>query len=298
LRRAQLSRVHASSPSEILMAQTVQAKRAAFRALHERGCFVLPNPWDVGSALMLQGLGFQALASTSSGFAWSSGHADGGSSREAVLAHLRTLCAATDLPVNADFESGYAADVDGVGESVRMAVATGVAGLSIEDSTGDAARPLRDIDEAVARMRAARAAIDESGGDTLLVGRAENFIVGRPDLADTIARLRAYADAGADCLYAPGIHTREQITAVVEAVAPKPVNLLIGAASDWTVADVAAMGVRRISVGGGLARAAWAGFLRAARGLAEGGRFDGFAGATPGQELNAFFRRLAPGARS
>jgi len=280
------------------MAQTVQAKRAAFRALHERGCFVLPNPWDVGSALMLQGLGFQALASTSSGFAWSSGHADGGSSREAVLAHLRTLCAATDLPVNADFESGYAADVDGVGESVRMAVATGVAGLSIEDSTGDAARPLRDIDEAVARMRAARAAIDESGGDTLLVGRAENFIVGRPDLADATARLRAYADAGADCLYAPGIHTREQITAVVEAVAPKPVNLLIGAASDWTVADVAAMGVRRISVGGGLARAAWAGFLRAARGLAEGGRFDGFAGATPGQELNAFFRRLAPGARS
>jgi 2-methylisocitrate lyase-like PEP mutase family enzyme len=298
LRRAQLSRVHASSPSEILMAQTVQAKRAAFRALHERGCFVLPNPWDVGSALMLQGLGFQALASTSSGFAWSSGHADGGSSREAVLAHLRTLCAATDLPVNADFESGYAADVDGVRESVRMAVATGVAGLSIEDSTGDAARPLRDIDEAVARMRAARAAIDESGGDTLLVGRAENFIVGRPDLADATARLRAYADAGADCLYAPGIHTREQITAVVEAVAPKPVNLLIGAASDWTVADVAAMGVRRISVGGGLARAAWAGFLRAARGLAEGGRFDGFAGATPGQELNAFFRRLAPGARS
>jgi len=280
------------------MAQTVQAKRAAFRALHERGCFVLPNPWDVGSALMLQGLGFQALASTSSGFAWSNGHADGGSSREAVLAHLRTLCAATDLPVNADFESGYAADVEGVGESVRMAVATGVAGLSIEDSTGDAARPLRDIDEAVARMRAARAAIDESGGDTLLVGRAENFIVGRPDLADTIARLRAYADAGANCLYAPGIHTREQITAVVEAVAPKPVNLLIGAASDWTVADVAAMGVRRISVGGGLARAAWAGFLRAARGLAEGGRFDGFAGATPGQELNAFFRRLAPGARS
>ena len=279
------------------MAQTVQAKRAAFRALHERGCFVLPNPWDVGSALMLQGLGFQALASTSSGLAWSSGNADGGSSREAVLAHLRTLCAATDLPVNADFESGYGADVDGVRESVRMAVATGVAGLSIEDSTGDAARPLRDIDEAVARMRAARAAIDESGGDTLLVGRAENFIVGRPDLADATARLRAYAEAGADCLYAPGIHTREQITAVVEAVAPKPVNLLIGAASDWTVADVAAMGVRRISVGGGLARAAWAGFLRAARGLAEGGRFDGFAGATPGPELNAFFRRLAPGAR-
>jgi 2-methylisocitrate lyase-like PEP mutase family enzyme len=215
-----------------------------------------------------------------------------------MLAHLTELVAASDLPVNADYENGYAHDPEGVSENVRLAVATGVAGLSIEDSTGDAARPLRDIDEAVARMRAARAAIDESGGDTLLVGRAENFIVGRPDLADATARLRAYADAGADCLYAPGIHTREQITAVVEAVAPKPVNLLIGAASDWTVADVAAMGVRRISVGGGLARAAWAGVLRAARGLAEGGRFDGFAGATPGQELNAFFRRLAPGARS
>ncbi len=203
-------------------------------------------------------------------------------------AHLRTLAAATDLPVNADFESGYAADADGVHESVRMAIATGVAGLSIEDSTGDPARPVRDVADAVTRLRAARAAIDESGGDTLLVGRAENFIVGRPDLADTVARLKAYAAAGADCLYAPGIHTREQITAVVTAVAPKPVNLLLGAASDWTLADVAAMGVRRISVGGALARAAWAGFLRAARGLAEG-RFDALAGATPGGELNKFF---------
>jgi len=279
------------------MTQTVQARRAAFRALHAEGCFVLPNPWDVGSALMLQGLGFKALASTSSGFAWSTGNADGASSREAVLAHLRMLCAATDLPVNADFESGYATDADGVHESVRMAIATGVAGLSIEDSTGDPARPLRDIAEAVARMRAARAAIDESGGETLLVGRAENFIVGRPDLADAIARLKAYAEAGADCLYAPGIHTREQITAVVAAVAPKPVNLLIGAASDWTVADIAALGVRRISVGGALARAAWAGFLRAARGIAENGRFDGFAGATPGAELNKFFRRGAGDSR-
>jgi 2-methylisocitrate lyase-like PEP mutase family enzyme len=271
------------------MPRTVHAKRAAFRALHADGCFVLPNPWDLGSALMLQGLGFQALASTSSGFAWSTGHADGASSREAVLAHLRMLCDATDLPVNADFESGYAANAEGVGESVRMALATGVAGLSIEDSTGDPERPLRDIPEAVARLRAARAAIDASGGETLLVGRAENFIVGRPDLADTVARLKAYADAGADCLYAPGIRTREQVTAVVAAVAPKPVNLLIALATDWTVADIAAMGVRRISVGGALARAAWAGFLRAARGLAEG-RFDGLAGATTGPELNDFFR--------
>ena len=274
------------------MTRTVQAKRAAFRALHSQGCFVLPNPWDIGSALMLQGLGFQALASTSSGFAWSTGHADGASSREEVLAHLRSLCAATDLPVNADFESGFAGNADGVHESVRMAVATGVAGLSIEDSTGDPERPLRDVAEAVTRLRAARAAIDASGGETLLVGRAENFIVGRPDLADAIARLKAYADAGADCLYAPGIHTREQVTAVVAAVAPKPVNLLLGAASDWTLADVAAMGVRRISVGGALARAAWGGFLRAARGLAEG-RFDGLAGATPGGELNKFFGGLA-----
>jgi 2-methylisocitrate lyase-like PEP mutase family enzyme len=276
------------------MTRTVQAKRAAFRALHTDGCFVLPNPWDVGSALMLQGLGFKALASTSSGFAWSTGQADGTSTREAVLAHLRMLGAATDLPVNADFESGFAANADGVHESVRMAIATGVAGLSIEDSTGDPARPVRDVAEAVTRLRAARAAIDESGGDALLVGRAENFIVGRPDLDDTVARLKAYAAAGADCLYAPGIQTREQITAVVAAVAPKPVNLLLGAASDWTLADVAAMGVRRISVGGALARAAWAGFLRAARGLAEG-RFDGLAGATPGGELNKFFSGLARG---
>lgn len=276
------------------MTQSVQAKRAVFRALHAEGCFVLPNPWDVGSALMLQGLGFRALASTSSGFAWSTGHADGASSRDEVLAHLRMLCAATDVPLNADFESGYAANADGVHESVRLAIAAGVAGLSIEDSTGDAERPLRDIAEAVVRVRAARAAIDASGGDTLLVGRAENFIVGRPDLADTVARLKAYADAGADCLYAPGIHTREQIAAVVSAVAPKPVNLLLGAASDWSLADVAAMGVRRISVGGALARAAWAGFLRASRGLAEG-RFDGLAGATPGVELNGFFRGRATG---
>ncbi|HEX4234456.1 MAG TPA: isocitrate lyase/phosphoenolpyruvate mutase family protein [Caldimonas sp.] len=274
------------------MSGNVQAKRAAFRALHTEGCFVLPNPWDIGSAVMLQGLGFRAIASTSSGFAWSTGHADGASSREAVLAHLRTLCGATDLPVNADFESGYAVNADGVGESVRLAIATGVAGLSIEDSTGDPARPVRDLAESVARLRAARAAIDASGGDTLLVGRAENFIVGRPDLEDTIARLKAYADAGADCLYAPGIHTREQITAVVAAVAPRPVNLLLGAASDWTLADVAAMGVRRISVGGALARAAWGGFLRAARGLAEG-RFDALAGATPGGELNKFFSGIA-----
>src|SRR6185437_10030597 len=273
------------------MTPTTQEKRAAFRKLHAHGCFVLPNPWDIGSARMLQGLGFKALATTSSGYAWTLGQPDGATSRDTVLAHLRSIVAATDLPVNADFESGFAADPGGVTESVRMAVETGVAGISIEDSTGNANNPLRDVDEAVARLRAARAAIDETGGATLLIGRAENFIVGRPDLDDAIARLKAYALAGADCLYAPGIRTREHIVAVVAAVAPKPVNLLIGANSDFTLQDVAAMGVRRISVGGALARAAWGGFLRAARAIAEGGRFEGFADAPPGSELNAFFQK-------
>jgi 2-methylisocitrate lyase-like PEP mutase family enzyme len=273
------------------MNRTVQQKRAEFRALHQSGCFVIPNPWDVGSALMLQGLGFKALATTSSGFAWSQGRADGGVPREGVIAHLRTLAAATDLPLNADFEGGYAADAAGVAQSVRMAIDAGVAGLSIEDSTGDAANPLRSIEESVTRMRAARAAIDAAGADTLLVGRAENFIVDRPDLADTIRRLKAYSEAGADCLYAPGIRTREQITAVVEAVAPKPVNLLIGWASDLTLEAVAAMGVRRISVGGALARTAWAGFLQAARQIASEGRFEGLGQATPGKELNGFFAK-------
>ncbi|HEY1326673.1 MAG TPA: isocitrate lyase/phosphoenolpyruvate mutase family protein [Casimicrobiaceae bacterium] len=272
------------------MTRTVAQKRAAFRALHREGCFVIPNPWDTSSARMLASLGFEALATTSSGYAWSQGHADGEVPRDVVLEHFRAMVSATDLPVNADFESGYAADAAGVSQSVRMAVDTGVAGLSIEDSTGDPEHPLRAIDDALARLRAARAAIDASGGETLLVGRAENFIVGRPDLDDTIKRLRAYADAGADCLYAPGIRTRDQIEAVVKAVAPKPVNLLIGWASDLTMKDVAAMGVRRISVGGALARAAWGGFLRAARDIAEHGRFECFADAASGAELNAFFK--------
>jgi len=272
------------------MTSTTARKRSTFRALHAQGCFVLPNPWDVGTALMLQGLGFKALATTSSGFAWSQGRPDGGVARDAVLAHLRVMAGATELPVNADFEGGYASSPDGVAESVRMAIDTGVAGLSIEDSTGNPDDPLRPIGDAIARMRAARAAIDDAGGDTLLVGRAENFIVGRPDLADTIARLKAYADAGADCLYAPGVKTREHITAVVTAVAPRPFNLLVGSASEFSLQDIAAMGVRRVSVGGGLARAAWSGFLRASRALAQEGRFDGFADAASGNDLNAFFR--------
>jgi 2-methylisocitrate lyase-like PEP mutase family enzyme len=270
---------------------SIADKRRAFHALHASGCFIIPNPWDVGSARYLQGLGFKALATTSSGFAWSRAHADNAMSRDAVLAHLAEVVAATDLPINADFESGFAADAAGVAESVRLAVATGVAGLSIEDSTGDATTPLYDVDTAVLRIRAARGAIDRAGGDTLLVGRAECFLAGRPDLAETIARLKAYSNAGADCLYAPGIRTREEIAAIVTAVAPKPVNLLIGWASDLTQADVAKLGVRRISVGGALARSAWGGFMRAARMIAVEGRFDGFASAASGAELNALFGR-------
>jgi 2-methylisocitrate lyase-like PEP mutase family enzyme len=269
---------------------SVSDKRRRFRDLHSSGCFVIPNPWDVGSARYLQSLGFKALATTSSGFAWSSGRADNGVARDAVLAHLAEMVDATDLPVNADFESGYARDAAGVAESVRLAVETGVAGLSIEDSTGDHAKPLHDIDVAVDRIRAARRAIDKAGADTLLVGRAECFLVGRPDLAETIARLRAYASAGADCLYAPGIRTREHIATVVAAVAPKPLNLLVGWASELTLADIAGLGVRRISVGGALARSAWTGFMRSARLIAEQGRFDGFASTTPAADLNALFR--------
>ena len=264
----------------------IAARRAAFRQLHASGCFVIPNPWDVGSARWLAQLGFKALASTSSGAAWSQGCADGQMPLPTVLADLRAQVAATELPVNADFESGFADSPEGVAQNVRAAIDTGIAGVSIEDSTGDAAQPLFDLPTGVARLRAARAAIDASRQDVMLVGRAENFVAGRPDLDDAMARLKAYADAGADCLYAPGITTREQIAAVVAAVAPKPVNVLVGSASAWTVADLAALGVRRVSVGGGLARAAWGGFQRAARQLAEQGRFDGFEGAVPGHELN------------
>jgi 2-methylisocitrate lyase-like PEP mutase family enzyme len=269
---------------------SVADKRRAFRKLHEAGCFVIPNPWDIGSARYLQKLGFKALATTSSGFAWSVGRSDGAASRDLVLAHLSELVAATDLPVNADFENGYASDTAGVAESVRLAVETGVAGLSIEDSTGNAAKPLFELEIAVERMRAARKAIDKAGGDTLLVGRAECFLWGRPDLDETIRRLKAYSDAGADCLYAPGIRTPDQIRAVVAAVAPKPFNLLVGSSSELTVPAIAALGVRRVSVGGALARAAWGGLMRAARALMEQGRFDGFADAAPGKELNSLFR--------
>lgn len=268
---------------------SVADKRRTFRALHESGCFVIPNPWDLGSARFLESLGFKALATTSSGFAWSHARGDGRVDRDSMLAHLREMSAATDLPINADFEGGYARDPAGVADNVRLAVETGIAGLSIEDATWDPRAPLYEIDAAVERMRAARRAIDASGGDTLLVGRAECFLFGRPDISETVARLKAYASAGADCLYAPGIRSREHIAAVVEAVAPKPVNVLIGWASDFGVDDLAALGVRRISVGGALARTAWSGFMRAARSIAENGRFDAFAEAASGAELDKFF---------
>jgi 2-methylisocitrate lyase-like PEP mutase family enzyme len=276
--------------SESLRRPTIADKRSAFRQLHASGCFAIPNPWDVGSARYLQGLGFKALATTSSGFAWSRGESDGATTRASVLAHLAELVAATDVPLNADFEEGFATDAAGVAESVRLAIDTGIAGVSIEDGTGDPAHPLFDIDTAVARMRAARGAIDKSGDDVLLVGRAECFFVGRPNIDETSARLKAYANAGADCLYAPGIKTREHIAAVVAAVAPKPVNLLIGSTSEFTLQEVAALGVRRVSVGGGLARVAWGAFSKAARLIADEGKFDGFADAAPGGELNEFFR--------
>jgi 2-methylisocitrate lyase-like PEP mutase family enzyme len=272
------------------MTRTVAERRADFRALHESGCFVIPNPWDAGSARWLASLGFPALATTSSGMAWSSGRADGAAPRDQVLAHLRTIVGATDLPVNADFENGFGDDPEAVAESVALAVATGVAGISVEDTTGDPADPVFSPDVAVARLRAARESIDATGPDTLLVGRADGFIAGRPDLDDTLRRLQAYAEAGADCLYAPGLSSRDEIEA---AVAPKPLNVLVGAATDLTVADLAALGVRRISVGGALARTAWAGFQRAASLLATEGRFDGLRDAAAGADLNAFFGGFA-----
>ena len=268
-------------------------RRAAFRKLHERGCFVMPNPWDVGSARYLQSLGFPALATTSSGFAFSRGLPDASAAvpRELVLAHLAEIVAAAELPVNADFQAGYGASPEAVAASVRLCVATGVAGLSIEDATGDADRPLYELTEAVERVRAARSAIDAAGADVLLTARAECHLVGHPQpLPESIKRLRAYAEAGADVLYAPGPRQSDTLREIVAAVAPKPVNVLVSADIGLRVSDVAALGVRRISVGSGLARAAWTAFLGAARALARGGDFSGFAGLVSFAELDGFFR--------
>ena len=248
---------------------------AAFHSLHSSGCFVMPNPWDAGSARALQHLGFKALATTSSGFAWTLGRADGQVTLEQTLEHLRVIADAVKVPVNADFEGGYAVDPEQVGANVKLAASTGIAGLSIEDASGNDADPLFEFELAVERVRAARSAIDESGTGIVLTGRSEGFVRGRPDIDETIRRLRAYAEAGADCLYAPRIDKLEHVRAIVSAVAPKPVNLLINAPFT-TVAEAAQLGVRRISVGGTLARSAWGGFLDVAKEIADAGTFSGF----------------------
>jgi 2-methylisocitrate lyase-like PEP mutase family enzyme len=274
----------------------VSAKRAAFRRLHESGCFVIPNPWDVGTARYLQGLGFKALATTSSGFAFSRGlpDAEWAVPRDAALKHIAEIVAAVNLPVNADFQAGYADEPEGVAESVRLCIQTGVAGLSIEDRAGGREKALYEFPMAVERVRAAREAIEASGADVMLTARAECFLVNHPDaLGEAIRRLQAYAEAGADVLYAPGPAERVQIETIVSALSPKPVNVLMGTSVGLRVADLAEMGVRRISVGSSLARAAWAGFIHAAKLIADQGSFAGFDRLTPGAELNEFFRKDA-----
>lgn len=238
---------------------------------------MIPNPWDVGTAVALEQMGFKALATTSAGHAWTLARTDNGVRRDEALEHLRQIAGAVGVPVNADFEGGFADDPEDVAANVKLAAATGIAGLSIEDSTGDDEEPLYPFDLAIERVRAARQAIDETGTGVLLTGRSEGFVVGRPDIEETIRRLQAYAEAGADCLYAPRIETTEQISAVVAAVAPKPVNLLANAPF-ITVAEAAKLGVRRISTGGTLARTAWAGFLAAADEIATEGTFTRFTG--------------------
>jgi 2-methylisocitrate lyase-like PEP mutase family enzyme len=261
-----------------------------FRRLHESGCFVIPNPWDIGSARVLVQLGFPALATTSSGFAWTLGRADNNVTLDEALAHFRALSHAVDVPINGDFEGAFAVEPEGVAKNVRAATATGIAGVSVEDSTGNAANPLFEFSLAVARVAAARKAIDESKTGVQLTARSEGFIAGRPDLNETIRRLTAFAEAGADVLYAPGIRNIADIKAVLNAVSPKPVNALVG--GDFTtVEELAALGVRRISVGGALARTAWTGFLNAAREIANHGTFGGLARAIPFPEINGLFTK-------
>ena len=268
------------------------ARRQAFRTLHEAGCFVIPNPWDIGSARYLQHLGFPALATTSAGFAFSQGLPDSevALSRDRNLTYIADITAAVDVPVNADFASGYGRAPQEVADSVTRCVATGVAGLSIEDATGDPSSPLYDLPLAVERVHAARQAIDQSRGDVLLTARAECYLVGHPDaLRESARRLQAYAEAGADVLFAPGLHDPAEIKALVEAVRPKPINLLVIRDSGLSVADISALGVRRISVGGALALAAWTGFTRAAQLLKSEGSFAGLANVVPYGDINGFF---------
>lgn len=269
-------------------------RRAAFRKLHESGCFVIPNPWDIGSARYLRSLGFKALATTSGGFAFSSGLPDAhwAVSRDRVLEHIAEIVASVDLPVNADFESGYANEPEGVAENVRLCVETGVAGLSIEDATGDREEPLYDLSLAVERIKAARAAIKASGADVLLVARSECFLLGHPQpLAEAILRLEAFAEAGADVLYAPGAAKRPDVEAIVKAVHPKPVNVLLTSSAGLKIPELADLGVRRISVGSALARAAWTGFIHAAREIAEQSSMAGLDNSTSFDELNSFFQK-------
>ena len=267
---------------------TTAERRQIFRQLHESGCFAIPNPWDIGSARYLQHLGFKAIATTSAGFAFSRGLPDGAVKRDDMLAHIRELVEATDVPVNADFENGYADDPNWCAENALLCAETGVAGLSIEDAADRKESPIYDVDLAIERIHAVREALHDTG--VVLVGRAEGFLVGREDIDQVIRRLVAYSEAGADCLYAPGFKQRDHIKAIVEAVAPKPVNILIGGAIGLTMHDAAELGARRVSVGGAFARAAWGGFIRAARELIEKGTFDELSDAAPHAELQELFR--------
>jgi 2-methylisocitrate lyase-like PEP mutase family enzyme len=267
---------------------TIAERRTTFRHLHEQGCFAIPNPWDIGSAKYLQHLGFKAIATTSAGFAFSRGLSDGAVTRDDMLAHIRELVEATDIPVNADFENGYADDPNWCAENARLCGETGVAGLSIEDAADRKESPLYDVNLAVERIHAVREALH--GTDVLLVGRAEGFLVGREKLDQVIKRLVKYSEAGADCLYAPGFKDRDSNKAIVEAVAPKPVNVLIGGPRGLTMRDAAEMGARRVSVGGAFARAAWGGFVRSAKELMEKGTFDELTHATSYAELQELFR--------
>lgn len=270
------------------MSNALEDRCQQFHRLHQSGCFVIPNPWNAGTARVLAQLGFPALATTSAGFAWSVGTRDNGVSLREALAHFRVMAAAVDVPVNADFEGGFAITPETLAANVAQAAATGIAGLSVEDSTGDPDAPLFELDLAVERIRAARRAIDESGTPLVLTGRSEGFIVGRPDLQETIRRLTAYAEAGADCLYAPGLRTVPDVAAIVKAVAPKPVNVL--AASNFaSVPELAAAGMRRISLGGALARSAWTAFLASAKEIREQGTFSRLAESATHQEVNGLF---------
>jgi 2-methylisocitrate lyase-like PEP mutase family enzyme len=281
----------ASKVKEDAIMRTTHQKRADFRKLHQSGCFVLPNPWDVGTARMFQHLGFSALASTSAGFAWSTGRPDYGLIREDVLAHLRVLSAATDLPVNADFESGFGADLDELSESVRLAVGTGVSGLSVEDRNLEgSANELYDIGRAVERVRAARSAIDKTGEDVVLVARTETLLVDPSTISSAIDKLVAFADAGADCLYAPGVREKGEIASIVRAVAPKPVNVVM-MRPGLSLGELTDLGVRRVSIGGAIARVAWASIISLMDGISKGS-FDGLAGGTPGKELNDIFAKF------